>query len=141
MKHLSVTKQLKVPVGRAYAYLAEHENLSAAFPGLKVERKSDGDDGSRNGAGSRRQLSVAGLLPFEETIDEVVENKLIKYHISKGSPLKNHSGEIHFDADGDGCTVTWNIQFESIIPLSTGPTAKLLQTIVGKAMTNAEQHG
>lgn len=141
MQHVSVTRQLAIPVDRAYAYLSELENIGEAAPGLKVKRLNDGTDGTRNGVGARRSLSIGGLLPFEETVTEAVPNELIRYRITKGSPLRDHKGEVRFAASGTGTTVTWNIDFDSKVPGLGAPLAKGLTQVVGRAFANAEQHG
>lgn len=141
MKHVSVTQQLTLPADRAYAFLAEHENLAAAAPGLRVQRLRDGTDGQRNGAGSVRKLSVGPLLPFEETVVEAVPDELIRYRITKGSPLRDHEGELRFAPAGAGTTVTWTIRFRSAIPGAGGPLARVLDTIVRRALANAQARG
>ena len=61
-QRVHIQQEFEVPVERAYAYLAEHENLGTVF-GLKVERVQDGDT-ERNGVGSVRRLSIGGVAPF-----------------------------------------------------------------------------
>jgi uncharacterized protein YndB with AHSA1/START domain len=103
------------PVARVFAHLAEHENLAALF-GAGVQRLADGDD-ERNGVGSRRQLKVGPLPPFEETVTEFVPDELIVYRITKGSPLKGHEGTMRFSADGGGGShLHYRIRLASPIP-------------------------
>jgi hypothetical protein len=139
MKHVSVTRQLPVAPDRAYAYLAEHENLTGAVPGLRSERLNDGTDGTRNGMGSKRKLSVGGLAPFEETIVEAIPGELIRYRITKGSPLRDQEGEIRLCPSGSGTEVTWSSRFRSAIPGGEGPLAKVLETVFGRALAAAAQ--
>jgi len=115
-QRVHIQQEFDVPVERAYAYLAEHENLGTVF-GLKVERVQDGDT-ERNGVGSVRRLSVGGVAPFEETVTKVVPNELIEYRISKGSPLRNHLGTMRFAAlPGDRSRLDYTIVFGAAVPL------------------------
>ncbi|MBI5105380.1 MAG: SRPBCC family protein, partial [Solirubrobacterales bacterium] len=95
MQTVVVDRHFALPPERVFAYLAEHENLEGLF-GAKVKRLNDGTDGTRNGVGSARQMRVLAGPPFVETTTEVVENELIRYRITKGSPLRDHEGVMTF---------------------------------------------
>jgi hypothetical protein len=114
MQRIEIDQDFALPVDRLYAYLAEHENLSPLF-GAKVARLRDGD-AERNGAGSVRQLRVGLLPPFEETVDEAIPNERIEYHISKGSPLRNHRGTMRFSSTATGSHLNYVIEFGAVIP-------------------------
>lgn len=114
MQRIEIDQTYAKPVERVYAYLAEHENLGPIF-GAKISRVRDGDS-SRNGAGSVRSLRVAVLPPFEETIVEARENELIRYRITKGSPLRGHHGEMHFTPQGTGTHLRYVIEFGAVVP-------------------------
>src|SRR3954452_25540864 len=87
MDRTVIDHHFDAPLERVFGYFAEHENGNITFAPMHVERLNDGTDGSRNGVGSRRKLSPKGVLPFEETITEVVPNQRIQYRITKGTPL------------------------------------------------------
>ena len=115
LHHVHVTHDFGAPVERVYAYLAEHENLSALF-GIRVERVRDGAT-ERNGVGSCRRLSFFGLLPFEETVTEVVPNERIVYRITRGSPMRGHEGVMAFTPTGSGGThLDYRIKLGSAVP-------------------------
>src|SRR5689334_15674985 len=101
MQRVIVDYDFSVPVERSYAYLAEHENLADVF-GAKIKRLKDGDDGTRNGVGSVRELKVGPAAPFEETVVEAIPNEVIRYRVTKGSPIKDHEGEMRFTPNPDG---------------------------------------
>jgi uncharacterized protein YndB with AHSA1/START domain len=116
MNRIVIERDFAAPVPKLFAYLSEHENLDALFP-ARVERVSDGTDGRRNGVGSARKLSFGGLLPFVETNTEVVDDELIRYRITKGTPLNHHRGEMRFSPrDGGGSHLRYEIEFGSRIP-------------------------
>lgn len=121
---------------QVFEYFAEHENLEALF-GAKVTRLKNGDDGSRNGVGSVRQLKVGPGPPFEETITVSRPNELIEYEVTKGSPLKDHHGEMRFTPEGDGTNFHYEISFNGKIP-GTGPIiGALLKRNISKGLANA----
>jgi len=113
--HVHVEHDFAQPVERIFAFLAEHENLSAIFP-TRVERVRDGET-ERNGVGSCRRLSFHGLLPFEETVTEVLPNERIVYRITKGTPMRDHEGVMTFSAKADGGShLDYRIRFGSPVP-------------------------
>ena len=58
-----------------------------------------------------------GLLPsFVETNTEVVPDELIRYRITKGSPLRNHEGVMRFSPSGGGTHLHYEITFNGVVP-------------------------
>ena len=115
MQRVHVTQDFPQPVEELFAYLAEQENLEPLF-GAKIKRLSDGSDGTRNGAGASRELKVGPLPGFVETNVEVIPNELIRYRITKGSPLRNHEGTMRFSSKGDGSHLHYEIAFGAAVP-------------------------
>lgn len=129
-----VEKELAAPPEQVFDHLAEHENLAALF-GARVRRLSDGDDGTRNGVGSRRELRVApGAPPFEETTTVHDRPSLIEYRITKGGPLRDHVGIMRFAPTAAGGT-----RFEYRIRLASPVPG--LALIVRKALTRSIHKG
>ena len=114
MQRVEIDHDFFKPVEAVFAYLSEHENLGPLF-GAKVTRVKDGHT-ERNGVGSVRKLRVAVLPPFEETVTEVIPNELIRYKITKGSPLRDHHGEMRFSPHGTGCHLRYVIEFGAVVP-------------------------
>lgn len=113
-KQVHVTYDFAKPPERVFAYLSEHENLGPLF-GAKVRRLRDGDT-ERNGVNSARELKVGPLPPFEETIIEFVPDELIRYMITKGSPLRHHAGEMRLSPAGNGTHLRYEISFDGVLP-------------------------
>jgi len=126
-----------MPPERVFAYLSEHENLDDIF-GARITRLRDGTDGHRNGVGSVRELKVGPTPPFEETVTEFVPNELIAYEITKGSPLKNHRGEMRFTVEGEGTHLHYEISFRSKLPGVDLIVAQGLKRNVAKGLTGVE---
>lgn len=114
MQRVEITQDFPQPVAEVYAHLAEHENLGPLF-GAKVVRKRDGDR-SRNGAGSVRRLRVGPGPWFEETVTEAVDNELIEYRITQGSPLRGHHGVMRFSPTATGSRLHYVIEFDGVVP-------------------------
>jgi uncharacterized protein YndB with AHSA1/START domain len=115
MQTVIVERDFALPPARVFAYLAEHENLEPLF-GAKIKRLRDGTDGTRNGVGSARQLKIGPLPAFEETVTEVVPDELIRYRITKGSPLRDHEGVMRFSPNGEGTHLRYEISFGAVVP-------------------------
>jgi uncharacterized protein YndB with AHSA1/START domain len=130
--HVHVEHDFAQPVDRVFAYMSEHENLETLF-GAKIKRLCDGVP-ERNGVGSRRQLKIGPLPPFEETITEYVPNERIVYRITKGTPLRNHKGDLHFSAlPGGGTHLDYRIRLGSPVPGLT----LLVKTVVARSIVDA----
>ena len=106
--------------------------------GAKINRLRDGTDGTRNGVGSVRQLKVGPAPPFEETITEVVPNELIRYRITKGSPLRDHEGVMRFSPNGEGTHLHYEISFNAVVPGLDRVVAAGLQRNIAKGLRSVD---
>lgn len=128
-----VERDLNAPPEAVFDHLAEHENLAALF-GAKVRRLNDGDT-ERNGVGSRRELKVGPLPPFEETVTQYVPGELIEYKITKGGVLNDHVGIMKFSSSASGGT---HLDYR-IRVAAKGPFAPLSGTIAKSLSRNIEK--
>jgi uncharacterized protein YndB with AHSA1/START domain len=103
------------PPERVFAHLAEPENLGAVF-GIDARRVIDGSDGERNGVGSRRQLRLGRMPPFEETVTEFVPSERIVYRITKGSLLRGHMATMTFIPKDGGTRFMYDIRVACPVP-------------------------
>ena len=116
MQRVSVDQTFTSSPAQVFAFLSEHENLGPIF-GARVRRLTDGTDGTRNGVGSSREMKVGPAPPFVETVVESVPDELIKYRITKGSPLRDHEGVMRLEPHGDGGTrLKYDITFRGVVP-------------------------
>lgn len=138
LQHVHVTQDFRAPVERVFAYLSEHENLEALF-GTRIERVRDGDT-ERNGVGSCRRLSFNGLLPFEETVTEVVPNERIVYRITKGTPMRGHQGTMAFSStNGGGSHLDYRIRLGSAVPGLAPVIARVLQSRIAAGLRKLDR--
>ena len=133
-QRIHIQQDFRKPVAELYALLAEHENLSTVFAPAAVTRVRDGDT-SRNGAGSVRRLKMPVGAPFEETVTRAIDNELIEYRITKGSPLKNHLGTMRFSALANGGShLDYTIVFDGKLPLIGGIIRAVLEKAIRKGL-------
>jgi uncharacterized protein YndB with AHSA1/START domain len=138
LSHVHVTHDFRAPVERVFAYLAEHENLATLF-GTRIERVRDGET-ERNGVGSCRRLSFYGLLPFEETVTEVVPNERIVYRITKGSPMRDHEGTMAFSSTtGGGTRLDYRIRLGSAVPGLASVVARALHGNIARGLRKLDR--
>src|SRR3954469_388933 len=131
MERTVIDHHFDAPVERVFSYFAEHENGNITFAPMHVERLNDGTDGSRNGVGSRRKLSLKGVLPFEETVTEVVPGQRIEYRITKGTPLNHHVGVMTFSSPApDRTHLHYVIEFGAPVP----GLAKVIAAVIGRGV-------
>jgi uncharacterized protein YndB with AHSA1/START domain len=134
-----VQKDFAAPPERVFSYLSENDNLGVLFAPARVEHIRDGEDG-RTGVGSVRRLSFWGLLPFEETVTEVVPNERIEYEITKGSPMRHHHGEMRFTPTGAGGThLEYEIQLDAAVPGLAAAVATQLRRSIAKGLTRVDE--
>jgi uncharacterized protein YndB with AHSA1/START domain len=137
MQRLIFDHDFTQPVDRVFAYLSEHENLGDLF-GARITRLRDGSDGHRNGVGSARELRVGPTPPFEETVTEFVPDELIAYEVTKGSPIKDHHGEMRFTAEPGGTHLHYEVSFNGKVPGIGAVIAQGLRRNIEKGLTRAE---
>jgi uncharacterized protein YndB with AHSA1/START domain len=138
MQTVTIDREFTTPPDRVFAYLAEHENLEPLF-GAKIKRLSDGEDGTRNGPGSSREMRVGPLPPFVETTTEVVPDELIRYRITKGSPLRDHEGVMRFSPNGNGGTrLHYEISFGGVLPGVDRVVAAMLRRTVPRGLSKLD---
>ena len=138
MQTVTIDRDFTLPPERVFAYLAEHENLEPLF-GAKIKRLSDGSDGTRNGPGSSRQMRLGPLPPFVETTTEAVPNELIRYRITKGSPLRGHEGSMRFTPTaGGGTHLHYEITFGAAVPGVDRVVAAMLRRTVPRGLDKVD---
>jgi uncharacterized protein YndB with AHSA1/START domain len=138
MARAVVERDFGSSTARVFAYLAEHEHLSAVF-GARVTRVRDGRDGVRNGVGSARRVKV-GLLPaLEESVTEFRPDELIRYRLSRDSLLgwviTHHEGVMRFSATASGGThLEYVIVIGARIPGLAEVAARVLERRIAAAL-------
>jgi uncharacterized protein YndB with AHSA1/START domain len=134
--HRIVTEtDFAAPPEAVFNYFADHEKFARIFGGRCVRVKQGSDE--PNGLGSVRRIGP-GKLAFDETIVAFERPHRIDYAITRGSPLKEHLGQIRFLKTPEGTRVDYSIQFESKIPLLGYLVAAVLKAAYLKGVKNAQ---
>jgi uncharacterized protein YndB with AHSA1/START domain len=116
MQSVTFDRDFTQPPERMFAYLADHKNLEPLFE-AKIARLTEGDDGVPNGPGASWKMKLGPLPSFVETLTEVVPNELIRYRITKGSPLRGHEGVMRLSPTaGGGTHLHYEISFGGVVP-------------------------
>jgi hypothetical protein len=137
MQKLTFKRDFDLPPDRVFLFFSEHENLGPLF-GANITRLSNGDDGSRNGVGSARRLKIGPLPAFEETVTAFLPDRLIEYRITRGSPLKQHLGELSFEPTEAGTSLEWNITFTTAVPGLELVIAEVLKRRINQGLAKAD---
>jgi hypothetical protein len=69
-----------------------------------------------NGVGSVRVISNLGVQVFEEVVTFDPPRRMTYRVVRGGIPIKNHLGEVVFEAHPRGTLITWRCQFDSRVP-------------------------
>ena len=95
-----------------------------AWAGLQHSSLKEEGQPDRNGTGAVRCLGSFGMNAYEEIL-EFDPPKRMTYRVVKGGlPMKDHLGEVLFEALGEGTRITWRCRFDSRVP-GLGPFMRL----------------
>ncbi|MDM4770647.1 SRPBCC family protein [Solimonas sp. SE-A11] len=110
---------VRAPVSEVFEFFADHERFTTLFgsSGLRIRE----GELETNGIGSVRRIG-SGSSSFDETIVAFEPNRRIDYQVTRGSPIKNHLGQIQFSTDHGATKIDYLIRFDPKIPC----TGKLL---------------
>jgi len=129
---ISMQFEFKKPLQDVFAELSDHTRFGEII-GCKMTRLKEGSD-SVNGTNSVRRISVGPMPAFEETITAFKPNEFIEYKITKGSPLKNHVGSMQFVETNMGCSLSYDISFDSRLPLAGAPISFILKEVISRGL-------
>jgi uncharacterized protein YndB with AHSA1/START domain len=134
MQTVTVDRNFTQPPERIFAYLADHRNLEPLFD-VKITRLTAGDDGTPNGPGASWSMKLGPLPSFVETLTEVIPNDLIRYRITKGSPLRDHEGVMRFSPTAVGGTrPRYEISFRGVVPGVDHVVAAMMRRTVPRGL-------
>jgi hypothetical protein len=123
-QHIKITQLFNAPVDTIFSLLTDHEAFGKAI-NAKIKRVVDSPSENKNGLGSVRRIIAFPALAFEETVIEFEPNQMMAYAVSKGSPIKNHRGQMAFSHDQGKTRLIYTIDFEPKRPfLFFGPLIK-----------------
>ena len=108
-------QDFSISVSTVFAVLANHE-LFGQVVGSNIFCIKESDSEHPHGEGSVRKIQMP-IGTFEETVIKFSPNQLIRYTVSKGSPIKDHLGELRFSTTPGGCRLDYTIVFTPKLPV------------------------
>jgi len=123
-QHIEIRQSFNAPVETIFNILTDHESFGNVIT-TKVRRVVDCPKENKNGVGSVRRVFSFPLPAFEETVVTFEPNFLMEYVVSKGSPIKNHTGRMEFSEEGGITRLCYFIDFDPRLPFTLlGPVLK-----------------
>ena len=114
-QHITIMQRFNAPVDAVFKALTDHEEFGRVI-NTKIKRVTDSQGEDKNGVGSVRRIQAFPGLAFEESVITFKQNQLMEYSVSKGSPIKNHTGRMEFADDQGKTRLTYRIDFEPKLP-------------------------
>jgi carbon monoxide dehydrogenase subunit G len=85
----------------------------------RVDGISPGDGGDPGGVGALRRITVRAPgrdVAFEEVVEHAEPPRRFVYRVVRGLPLRDHRGEINVRAQDGGSVLTWDVDFDFLVP-------------------------
>ncbi len=134
MQRVEVQRVFNAPIDTVWARYTDHVGWTR-WAGLGTVRLDRQGTPAPNGVGAVRAISSAGVTVYEEVLTFEPPKRMTYRVVKGGIPIKDHLGEVLFEARGDGTLITWRCQFESKIP-GLGVLFRILITrLFSKALT------
>ena len=115
MQHVRIDRYLHAPVEAVFDTYTDHVGW-ADWGGLPAASLDKEGDPPPNGTGCVRVFGPPAFAAYEEIL-EFTRPKRMTYRVLRGGiPIKNHFGEVDFEAEGEGTRIRWHAQFDPKIP-------------------------
>lgn len=115
MQHVEVVEHFTAPPQVVFDRYTDHVSWQR-WAGLGSVTLAREGVPPPNGVGCVRVISTAGIGVHEEVLSFEPPARMT-YRLIKGPvPLRDHLGEVLFEAEGGGTRVTWRCRFNSSIP-------------------------
>lgn len=117
--------------------LTDHEGFGRAI-GQTITRVIDGPAHSPNGLGAVRRIHLPLGLSFEETVTAFEAPHRMEYRVSRGSPVKNHWGQLLITPTDTGCRLVYRIDFAPRLPGTGCLLGWLIKRPIAKALARLQ---
>lgn len=111
---IEISEHVPASPAAVFARYTDHERW-VDWAGVKEVVLRQQGHPAPNGLGAIRVIRQAGMA-IEEEITAFDPPKRMAYRLVAGAPVRDHSGEVRFEADGAGTRVTWKVSFRPLIP-------------------------
>jgi uncharacterized protein YndB with AHSA1/START domain len=115
VQHIRIDRYINGAPAAVFDTYTDHVGW-ADWGGLSDARIETEGEPAPNGAGCVRVFGPPRFAAYEEVL-EFEPPKRMTYRVLRGGiPIKNHFGEVVFEAEGDGTRIRWHVQFDSKLP-------------------------
>jgi len=133
MQYVEVNEVIPAPIDAVWDRYTDHRSWTD-WAGLGTVTLDREGSPSPNGVGCVRRISRGGVRVFEEVVSFEPPRRMSYRVVKGGIPIKNHLGEVEFEARGERTLVTWRCRFESRIPGLGRPFRLLVRTLFRNAL-------
>lgn len=138
MQHVEVVKIINAPVQKVWDRYTDHVSWTQ-WAGLGKVRLAKEGVPPPNGVGCVRVISSGGVEVHEEVLSFDAPRRMTYRVIKGGIPIKDHLGEVEFEAQGDATHITWRCRFDSKIPGLGGVFRWLITRLFRNALKGLER--
>lgn len=131
MQHIVIKQSFNAPIETIFNILTDHEAFGRII-NAKMKRVVDAGEENKNGLGSVRRIYLLPGLTFEESVVTFEPNRLMAYRVTKGSPIKNHRGQMEFIREKGKTCLTYTIDYEPKLPFFL--LGSLIKSAIAKPM-------
>ena len=122
MQHIRIDRYIHGSPRAVFDTYTDHVGW-ADWGGLSDASIDREGDPAPNGAGCIRVFGPPKFAAYEEVLEFKPHERMTYRVLRGGIPIKNHFGEVDFEAEGDGTRIRWHVQFDSKLP-GLGPVLR-----------------
>lgn len=126
MELVEVEALIRGPIEPVWARYTDHVSWGR-WAGLGPVRLAREGVPAPNGVGCVRVIGVGPLAVHEEILEFEAPRRMTYAIVAGAVPLRDHHGEVTFQAEGDATRIVWRCRFRPALP-GTGGLARLLLT-------------
>jgi len=115
VQRVEVQQRIAAPIETVWDRYTDHASWTdwAGLGRVRLEREGVPPP---NGVGCVREISSAGVAVYEEVLTFDRPHRMTYRVVRGGLPIRDHLGEVVFEARDGATLVTWRCQFNSRIP-------------------------
>lgn len=138
MQHVEVQQVIEAPLQAVWDRYTDHVSWTDWAGMGKVRLDREGVP-APNGIGCVRVISNGGVKVFEEVVSFDPPERMTYRVVKGGIPIKDHLGEVVFEAHERGTLVSWRCRFNSKIPGLGGVFRFIITTVFRNALRRLSQ--
>lgn len=126
MELVEVEACIRGPIEDVWAHYTDHVSWGR-WAGLGPVRLAREGVPAPNGVGCVRVIGFGPFAVHEEVLEFEAPRRMTYAIVGGAVPLRDHHGEVTFQAEGDATRIVWRCRFRPALP-GTGGLARLLLT-------------